>query len=177
MRTAHKNRPSKQLSVAKSGGSTFAATAGTGENIDEMFNQASLGSWISPRRMENFPAHESPVSNERRAYPRANLRLPLRIVRIAGRREHQPASLQTTNISSSGLFARCPFLVQPGTPVHLEVELVHRPAGRGSVRMVTEAHVVRARTDPKTGWHALAFSFDDITFERDDLPVPHFAHP
>jgi len=172
MRTAQKNRPTKQVPTSKSGGQSFGSPSGSG---DELFNQSSLGSWISPPGMEHFPADESPFPNERRSYPRANLRLPFRVVRVAGRREAQPAPLQTTNISSSGLIARCPFLVEPGTPVHLEVELVHRPAGRGSVRMITEAHVVRSKTDPRTGWHALAFSFDDITFERDYQPFPQFV--
>jgi len=172
MRTAQKNRPSKQISATKSGGSAFGSP---GEHSDEIFNQSSLGSWISPPGMEPFPADESPVPHERRSFPRANLRLAMRILRVAGRREAQSLPLQTANISSSGVYARCPFLVEPGTPVHLEVELVHRPAGRGSVRMITEAHVVRVKTDPKTGWHALAFSFDDITFERDYTPFPQFT--
>lgn len=176
MRTAHKNRQSKQISVQKPGGQSYAVTAGSGASQEEVFSQGPLAGWISPRGRDYLPPQEIPVPHERRDYPRANLRLPLRIVRIAGRREAQPVPLQTANISSSGLFARCPFLVEPGTPVHLEVELVRRPDGRGTVRMITEAHVVRAKTDSRSGWHALAFSFDDITFERDEFPVPQFAH-
>lgn len=176
MRTAHKNRQSKQVSIPKAGGSSYAGTVGIRESQQDVFLQTTLSGWISPRESDVFPGQPVPTPQERRSYPRANLRLPLRIVRISGRRELQPIPLQTTNISSSGLYARCPFRVEPGTPVHLEVELVHRQNGRGSVRLVTEAHVVRAQTDAKTGWHALAFMFDEISFERDDLPAPHFAH-
>ena len=82
----------------------------------------------------------------------------------------------TVDISSSGLRTICPFEIPVGTPVDLEVELVKRPAGHGSVRLLTKAQVVRALPDTTAGWHSLAFSFDEITFERDDLAFPHFAH-
>ena len=81
MRTAQKNRPTKQVPTSKSGGPSFGSPSGSG---DELFNQSSLGSWISPPGMEHFPADESPFPNERRSYPRANLRLPFRVVRVAG---------------------------------------------------------------------------------------------
>jgi hypothetical protein len=79
--------------------------------------------------------------------------------------------LRTTNISSSGVLFLSPLWIEPGTPVEIEVCLVDRPFGRGSVRMVTEAHVVRAEMAARPGWHALAVNFDDITFERDE-PLP-----
>jgi hypothetical protein len=108
---------------------------------------------------------------ERRAYARARLSLPLRVMRIAGQREQKSHILQTANISSSGVLFLCPQQIEPGTPVEIEVLLVDRPLGRGAVRMMTEAHVVRAETASRPGWHALAVTFDDITFRRDE-PLP-----
>jgi hypothetical protein len=92
-------------------------------------------------------------------------------MRIAGQRSLSGRTLRTTNISSSGVLFLSPRRIEPGTPVEIEVCLVVRPFGRGSVRMVTEAHVVRAEVSSRPGWHALAASFDDITFQRDE-PLP-----
>jgi c-di-GMP-binding flagellar brake protein YcgR len=125
--------------------------------------------------MRRVPTHAVTVANERRAYPRAKLQLPLRVTRIAGRREAELPVIQTVDISSSGLFARCPFKLEPGTNVDLEVELVQKPAGRGAIRMLTQAHVVRVEPDAKHGWHAMAFNFDDISFQRDDFMPPRFS--
>jgi hypothetical protein len=111
---------------------------------------------------------------ERRAYARAKLSLPLRVKRIAGQREPKQQSLCTTNISSSGVLFLCPQRIEPGTPIEIEVCLVDRPLGRGTVRMMTEAHIVRAELSSKPGWHALAASFDDITFQRDEPLPPRF---
>jgi hypothetical protein len=41
--------------------------------------------------------------------------------------------------------------------------------------MITEAHIVRAEPSSKPGWHALAASFDEITFHRDEPSPPRFA--
>ena len=72
---------------------------------------------------------------------------------------------------SSGVLFLCLQRIEPGTPVEIEVSLIDRPFGRGSVRMMTEAHVVRAEPAAISGWHAVALSFDDITFQRDE-PLP-----
>jgi c-di-GMP-binding flagellar brake protein YcgR len=125
--------------------------------------------------MNRVPTHAVTVPNERRAYPRASLCLQARVLRIAGRREPQGETFRTLDISSSGLRARCPFGIEVGTPVNLEVELVRRATGSGTVRLMTEAHVVRVETEKKSGWHTLAFNFDDITFERDDFLPPSFS--
>jgi hypothetical protein len=95
----------------------------------------------------------------------------LRVNRIAGQRELKHQSMRTSNISSSGVLFLCPERIEPGTPVELEVCLVDRPFGRGSVKMKTEAHVVRAEPALRHGWHALAVTFDDITFLREE-PLP-----
>jgi hypothetical protein len=88
-----------------------------------------------------------------------------------GQREPLGESLRTTNISSSGVLFLSPQRIEPGTPIEIEVRLVDRPFGRGTVRMKTEAHIVRAETSSRPGWHSLAVTFDDITFQREE-PLP-----
>jgi PilZ domain len=125
----------------------------------------------NPKGMARVPTHAIHPPEERRAYSRANLSLSLRVKRIAGQRENEAETLRTTNISSSGVLFLCPQLIEPGTPVELEICLVDRPLGRGSVKMLTEAHVVRADSAMRPGWHMLAATFDDITFQREE-PLP-----
>jgi len=124
-----------------------------------------------PKGMARIPTHAVRPPDERRAYARAKLSLPLRVKRIAGQREHSTQSLRTANISSSGVLFLFPQHIEPGTPVEIEVCLVDRPFGRGTVRMKTEAHIVRVEPAARAGWHILAASFDDITFQRED-PLP-----
>jgi len=131
-------------------------------------------SWITratPKGMARVPTHSIRPPQERRAYSRAKLNLILRVKRIAGQRENGLETLRTLNISSSGVLFLCPQLIEPGTPVEIEISLVDRPLGRGSVKMLTEAHVVRADVALRPGWHMLAASFDDITFQREE-PMP-----
>lgn len=127
-----------------------------------------------PRRFARVPTHVVGVVHDQRAYPRALLRLPLRLKRVAGHEEPVPLTLLTQNISSSGVFFLCPRRIEPGTPIELEVGLVDRPLGRGSVRMSTAAHVVRVEPTDTPGWHGLAASFDDFDFERDEPIPPRF---
>jgi hypothetical protein len=124
-----------------------------------------------PKGIARVPTHAVRPPEERRAYARAKLSLPLRIQRIAGQREDMRESLRTANISSSGVLFLCPQRIEPGTPVQIEVCLVDRPFGRGTVRMMTEAHIVRAEPASRPGWHSLAATFDDITFQREE-PLP-----
>ncbi len=131
-------------------------------------------SWTTrakPKGIARVPTHAVRPPEERRAYARAKLSLPLRVKRIAGQRERSAEPLRTTNISSSGVLFQCPRRIEPGTPIELEVCLVDRPFGRGTVRMKTEAHIVRAEPAARAGWHALAATFDDITFHREE-PLP-----
>ena len=131
-------------------------------------------SWTTrakPKGIARVPTHAVRPVEERRAYTRAKLSLPLRLKRIAGQREHGDHALRTTNISSSGVLFLCPRRIEPGTPIEIEVCLVDRPSGRGTVLMKTEAHIVRAEPASRPGWHALAATFDDITFQRDE-PLP-----
>ena len=78
-------------------------------------------------------------ARERREYPRARLALPLHVERVAGQRGSRGTPLRTQNISSSGLYYLSPQRIEPGTPIEIEILLVDRPLGRGSVRMRTEA--------------------------------------
>jgi hypothetical protein len=131
-------------------------------------------SWTTrakPKGIARVPTHSVRPPEERRSYARAKLSLPLRVKRIAGQREQMAETLRTTNISSSGVLFLCPQRIEPGTPIEIEVCLVDRPFGRGTVRMRTEAHIVRAEPASRPGWHALAATFDDITFQREE-PLP-----
>jgi len=133
-----------------------------------------MPSWTTrakPRGMARVPTHAVRPPDERRAYSRAKLSLPLRVKRIAGQRESSTEPLRTTNISSSGVLFLSPQRIEPGTPIEIEVCLVDRPFGRGNVRMKTEAHIVRAEPASRAGWHFLAATFDDITFQREE-PLP-----
>jgi hypothetical protein len=131
-------------------------------------------SWTTrakPKGIARVPTHAVRPPEERRAYARAKLSLPLRLRRVAGQRDLLGESLRTTNISSSGVLFQCPKRIEPGTPIEIEVCLVDRPFGRGTVRMKTEAHIVRAETSSRPGWHLLAATFDDISFQREE-PLP-----
>jgi hypothetical protein len=128
-------------------------------------------SWTTrakPKGISRVPTHAIRPVEERRAYARAKLSLPLRLVRVAGKRENKQQTLRTANMSSSGVLFLCPQRIEPGTPIEIEVCLVDRPLGQGTVRMMTEAHIVRAEPASEPGWHSLAAIFDDITFRRDE---------
>jgi len=134
-------------------------------------------SWTTrakPKGIARVPTHAVRPPEERRSYARAKLSLPLRVKRIAGQKESMGEPLRTTNISSSGVLFLCPQRIEPGTPIEIEVCLVDRPFGRGTVRMRTEAHIVRAEPASRPGWHSLAATFDDITFQREEALPSRF---
>jgi len=115
------------------------------------------------------------MARERRSYSRANLRLPLAIVRVLGRRTSPAASLATTNVSSSGLFADLPFQLEEGLLAELKIELVKPALVRSRVSMVTQARVVRVETAALLAGWGTAFEFEDITFERDPITPVRIA--
>jgi c-di-GMP-binding flagellar brake protein YcgR len=117
------------------------------------------------------PTHTVGRASERRLYVRASLTLPLSVRSVAGRAETGLPVLRTQDISSSGIFFLCPRRIEPGTPIEMEVTLVDKPLGQGTVRMRTQACVVRSENTPTPGWHGVAAAFDDITFIRDE-PFP-----
>src|SRR5258705_4470810 len=134
-------------------------------------------SWTTrakPKGISRVPTHAVRPVEERRAYARAKLSLGLCLMRVAGKRENEQQTLRTTNISSSGVLFLCPQRIEPGTPVEIEVCLVDRPLGRGTVRMMTEAHIVRAESASGPGSHSLAAIVDDITFHSDERLPPRF---
>jgi PilZ domain-containing protein len=127
------------------------------------------------RRFARVPTHAVGVFPEQREYPRASLRLPLRLRGVNGRAEDFPITLVTRDISSTGVFFLCPRKLDLQTPIELEVVLVSRPMGRGNVVIVSHARVARIEPASMPGWFGVAASFDDLEFDRDDtVPIPHF---
>ena len=122
-----------------------------------------------------MPTHTVGVVEERRRYPRASLCLPLRLTKIAGIEEAIPITLVTRNISSSGVYFLAPRVMEPGTAIELQVALIERPLGFGSVQMCTAAHIVRAEETSTPGWRAYAASFDDFALQRDDRLPQRFV--
>lgn len=120
------------------------------------------------RRFARVPTHAVGVFPEQREYPRASLRLPLRLRSVNGRAEDFPITLVTRDISSTGVFFLCPRKLDPQTPIELEVVLVSRPMGRGNVVIVSHARVARVEAANMPGWFGIAASFDDLEFDRDD---------
>jgi hypothetical protein len=119
------------------------------------------------------PTHTVGRARERRAYVRARLSLPLRLERVAGQLHTQQYSLQTANISSSGLFFLSPLRIEAGTPIEVEVKLISQPVARATVHMSAVAHVIRTEPAEKAGWYGVAAAFDDISYRRDEnLPEP-----
>src|SRR5271165_6277763 len=121
-----------------------------------------------PRRFARVPTHAVGVFHEQREYPRASLRLPLRLRSVNGRAEDFPVTLVTRDISSTGVFFLCPRKLDMQSPIELEVVLVSRPMGRGNVVIVSKARVARIEPAAMPGWFGIAASFDDLEFDRDD---------
>ena len=128
------------------------------------------------RRFARVPTHAVGVFPEQREYPRASLRLPLRLRSVNGRAEDFPITLVTRDISSSGVYFLCPRNLAIHTAIELEVVLVSRPLGRGNVVIVSHAQVKRSEPAAMPGWYGIAASFEDLEFDRDDdIPARHFA--
>src|SRR5580700_1961135 len=86
-----------------------------------------------PRRFVRVPTHAVGVHPEHREYPRATLRLPLRLRSVNDVQEKFPITLVTRDISSSGVFFLCPKKLAIGMSIELEIVIVSRPMGRGNV--------------------------------------------
>lgn len=121
-----------------------------------------------PRRFVRVPTHAIGADPELREYPRAILKLPLRLRRVNHILEEFPVTLVTRDISSTGVYFLCPKPLEAGAPIELEIVLVSRPLGRGNVVMMTMAHVQRAEPAATPNWYGIAASFDDMEFDRDD---------
>jgi hypothetical protein len=123
---------------------------------------------ISMRRFARVPTHAVGVFHEQREYPRATLHLPLRLRSVENVAEKYPITLVTRDISSTGVFFLCPKRLEVNSPIELEIVLVSRPLGHGSVVAVTLAKVRRVEAANMPGWFGIAASFDDLKFDRDD---------
>ena len=130
-----------------------------------------------PRQFVRVPTHAVGVHPEHRQYPRAKLKLPLRLRAAGGEPEKYPITLVMRNISSTGIYFLCPKHVAVGTRIELQVVLVSKPMGYGSVVMSTMAHVCRVEPAAMPGWYGLAACFDDVQFGHDDKVPSRFLKP
>ncbi|HEX3119124.1 MAG TPA: PilZ domain-containing protein [Candidatus Acidoferrum sp.] len=120
------------------------------------------------RQFVRVPTHAVGVHPEHREYPRATLRLPLRLRSVNDVQERYPITLVTRDISSSGVFFLCPKALAAGTKIEIEIILVSRPMGRGNVVVATAARVKRLEPAATPGWYGIAALFEDVAFDRDD---------
>jgi hypothetical protein len=130
-----------------------------------------------PRQFVRVPTHAVGVHPEQRQYPRAKLRLPLRLRAVGGVPEKYPVTLVMRNISSTGVYFLCPRPLPSGASIELEVVLVSKPMGLGSVVMTTLAHVCRVEAAAMPRWYGLAACFDDVQFDHDDYLPSRFLKP
>ena len=121
-----------------------------------------------PRRFMRVPTHAVGVFPEQREYPRASLKLPLRLRAVNQILEPYPITLVTRDISSTGVFFLCPKQIAIGTSIDLEIVLVSKPLGLGNVAIHSLAKVRRIEPAAVPGWYGIAASFEDMEFDRDD---------
>jgi hypothetical protein len=121
-----------------------------------------------PRRFTRVPTYAVGVVPEHREYPRATLKLPLRLRAVEGLVEEFPITLVTRDISSTGVFFLAPKHLPMGTSIEIEIVLVSRPMGCGNVVIATRATVRRVESAAIPKWFGIAASFDDLQFGRDD---------
>ena len=91
--------------------------------------------------------------------------------------EKYPVTLVMRNISSTGVYFLCPRPLPFGASIELEVVLVSKPMGLGSVVMTTLAHVCRVEAAAMPRWYGLAACFDDVQFDHDDYLPSRFLKP
>ena len=127
-----------------------------------------------PRRFIRVPTYAVGVHPEHREYPRATLKLPLKLRSVNGLVETFPVTLVTRDISSTGVYFLCPKELPMGVAIELQIVLVSRPLGQGNVVMASMAHVRRADPAAMPGWFGIAASFDDVQFDRDDFVPSRF---
>jgi c-di-GMP-binding flagellar brake protein YcgR len=114
------------------------------------------------------------VHPEHREYPRATLKLPLKLQSVDGVVEEFPVTLVTRDISSTGVYFLCPKALPDGAAIELQIVLVSRPLGQGNVMMASMAHVRRSDPAAMPGWYGIAATFDDVQFDRDDCVPTRF---
>ena len=138
---------------------------------------AALSHEMPPRRFARVPTHAVGVHPEHREYPRATLKLPLRLRSVNNVPEEFPVTLVTRDISSTGVYFLCPRTLAIGASLEIEVILVSKPMGHGNVVLATRAHVQRCEPAEMPGWYGIAGSFDDVQFDRDDRVPARFLKP
>jgi hypothetical protein len=129
---------------------------------------APFGTETQPRRFARVPTHAVGVHPEQREYPRATLKLPLKLRSVNHVAEDIPLTLVTRDVSSTGVYFLSPKPLPAGAAVELEIVLVSRPLGHGNVVLATRAHVQRVDPAAMPGWYGIAASYDDVQFDRDD---------
>jgi hypothetical protein len=149
------------------------APAATPERLPSL-RVMPLLSETKTRQFVRVPTHAVGVHPEHREYPRATLRLPLRLRSVNDVRERFPITLVTRDISSSGVFFLCPKALAAGTKIEIEIILVSRPMGRGNVVVATAARVKRLEPAATPGWYGVAALFEDVAFDRDDRVPTRF---
>jgi hypothetical protein len=112
------------------------------------------------------------VYPEHREYPRASLKLPLKLRGVDSVRESFPITLVTRDVSSTGVYFLCPKPLAVGASIELEIVLISRPLGRGNVVVASMARVQRVEPAAMPNWYGVAALFDDMQFDRDDgVPI------
>lgn len=142
--------------------------------------QLRLGFPVSepqPRRFARVPTHAVGVHPEHREYPRAGLKLPLKLRSVNQVAEDFPITLVTRDISSTGVYFLCPKSLNVGAALELEIVLVSKPMGQGNVVLATRAHVQRYEAASMPGWYGIAATFDDVQFDRDDRMPSRYIKP
>jgi hypothetical protein len=129
---------------------------------------------ISTRRFARVPTHAVGSHPEHREYPRASLKLPLRLRSVDSVAEKSPVTLVTRDISSTGVYFLCPKQIAIGVSIDLEIVLISRPLGLGNVVVTTAARVQRIEPAAMPGWYGIAAVFDDMQFDRDDRVPQRF---
>ena len=130
-----------------------------------------------PRRFARVPTHAVGVHPEHREYPRATLKLPLKLRSVNQVAEDFPVTLVTRDISSTGVNFLCPKSLNIGAALELEIVLVSKPMGQGNVVLATRAHVQRYEAAAMPGWYGIAATFDDVQFDRDDRIPSRYQKP
>jgi PilZ domain len=115
----------------------------------------ALPAETQPRRFARVPTHAVGVHPEHRVYPRATLKLPLRLRSVDNIAEEFPITLVTRDISSTGVYFLCPRPLASGAVLEIEIVLVSKPMGRGNVVLATRAHVQRCEPAAMPGWHGI----------------------
>jgi|SRR5579864_778285 len=152
----------------------LAAETPAAHLISPSLRPATFGAEAHPRRFARVPTHAVGIHPEQREYPRATLKLPLKLRSVNYVAEEFPVTLVTRDISSTGVYFLSPKLLSAGAAVELEIVLVSRPLGHGNVVLATRAHVQRVEPAAMPGWYGIAASYDDVEFDRDDSVPSRF---